>query len=386
MAHSADRKSSVSALLPKNLHAAALVLSGTIVALALLGVTGLVHFVGDPSTALLHLFYIPILYAAARHGFGAATTTALSASALISPWLWEGYGATDALWLSEWLTRSVMFTAVGMTAAWFARQQPRPFDQLLRDTVVGAALARALRNSAITVHFQPVFNMKTNKVTGVEALARWPKASGGYVPPNTFVPVAEREGVNGPLRRAVLSQSVTQALDWASEGQKFVLAVNISAVDLTDKTFMADVSLALSRLEGSGVKLCLELTETALLADPEAARSVLGQVRALGGWIALDDFGTGQSSLAYLTSLPIDVIKIDKTFVQAAVRDDFSRAAVEAVVHLAAVLGARTVAEGIETRAHLDLAKELGCDLAQGFMLGLPVPGSQLEWDAQLHP
>lgn len=384
MAQGIGASAHLHARLPQGLRLAALSLNASIVALALLGVTVLLHLVSDSSSALIHLFYLPILYAAARHGRLAAILTSTAAGCLIAPWLWASPDSPDPQWIVDWMTRCAMFGAVGLTAAWLGRQQPRPFDQLLRDTVVGSALTRALRRSVITTYFQPVFDIATVQPVGVEALVRWPKDTGGFVPPSTFVPIAEREGVMGQLRTAVMTQAVSQAIEWARAGRPHVLSVNVSALDLADPEFLRDVRAALQRIGDLPVTLCVELTETALMTNRETARQALDQVRAMGVRVALDDFGTGQSSLAYLASLPIDIIKIDRSFIKAATTDEFARTAIQTVVQLARVIKAKTVAEGIETQPQLELVRELGCDLAQGFMLALPVPGPAIKWDAQV--
>ena len=241
----------------------------------------------------------------------------------------------------------------------------------------GGALREALETGQLQVHYQPKQDLRTGETTGVEALVRWRHPTQGLVAPDTFIPVAEQTGLIRPLTAHVLATALEQAARWAAAGSALHVAVNVSARSLHDGSLVDEV---LHQLEETGTPpeaLELELTESAVMANPEAAMAVAARLREVGVRVALDDFGTGYSSLAYLRDLPVDVLKIDRSFLQDVTTSRRNASIVRSVVDLGHNLGLRVVAEGVETTEALEFLRGLGCDLGQGFLFGRPVPAEE---------
>ncbi|HZJ40376.1 MAG TPA: EAL domain-containing protein [Demequina sp.] len=349
-----------------------------------LAVTVLVVLTGGAPTTLGHLYYIPILYIAVRHGARAAALAAVVAGLAAGPWMPSSVAGEEYQALGSWLVRLVLLVLVGVVTALLARSDSRPLDVLVRDIYIARGLRNAVRQDQIRVHYQPLIKLADGQVVGVEALCCWNDSKQRPVPPALFIPAAERSGVVVALGRRVLRLAVDQAQEWAADGRDGLLVtVNVSAVQLSDPSFMADLARATRGHATDAFRLCLEITETAIIADPVRALTTLRAARGLGITIALDDFGTGQSSLAYLADFPIDIIKIDQSFVAAIGRDPKGHALVRAMVQMAHSLGALTIAEGIETAEQLKALRELGCTLGQGYYLGRPGEADAVVWQAR---
>ncbi len=224
------------------------------------------------------------------------------------------------------------------------------------------------------VIYQPIFSLTTGETTAREALVRWYMPEQGWMPPSQFVPVAEQSGLIESLGAYVLNTACREAAGWDDD---VPVAVNISAGQLGKGTLVATVREALCKSGLEACRLEIEVTETALLDDSANAIAELDALRALGLRIALDDFGTGYSSLAHLRAFPFDKIKIDGSFVRDAIHRPDCAAVVHAVAELGARLGVTTVAEGVETEAHLDLVRREGCSQVQGFLVGRPMPSEE---------
>ena len=242
-----------------------------------------------------------------------------------------------------------------------------------------ADLARGLQADELFLLYQPLVSGSTGRMSGVEALVRWRHPVHGLVPPDSFIGLAERTGLIVPLGLRVLELACAQLQSWALQAPDLTVAVNVSARQLVEDGLVDDVRRVLwsSRIDPS--KLVLELTESLLVEDSEAAVAVLWRLRALGVRLALDDFGTGYSSLARLGDLPLDEMKIDKSFVDrlgALPRD--SATLVTAAVAMGHGLGLEVVAEGVETAAQAAFLREVGCDLLQGYLLGKPQPAEDV--------
>jgi diguanylate cyclase (GGDEF)-like protein/PAS domain S-box-containing protein len=240
-----------------------------------------------------------------------------------------------------------------------------------------AELREALAHDLLDVHYQPVFDLTSERIVGVEALARWQHPSGSAVSPATFVPLAEAHGFIADLDRWVLDRAcldIAMARDTGDLAEDVRVAVNLSARSLDDSRLVATVADALHRSGLPAQSLVLEVTETAVLQNRDAARASLEGLRALGAGVHLDDFGTGYSSLSFLRELPVTGVKIDRSFVRDAVDRPEDLAITEAIVRLARGLGLETVAEGIETVEQRDLLRRLGCATAQGFWWSGAVP------------
>ncbi|WP_170928646.1 putative bifunctional diguanylate cyclase/phosphodiesterase [Deinococcus hopiensis] len=249
---------------------------------------------------------------------------------------------------------------------------PQWQDQASERFQLERELKNAVEHGEFQVCYQPVQETRSGRFHGFEALLRWNSRRYGPVPPTRFIRMAEELGLIGPLGQWVLREALQQLKRWRAEGATtLTVAVNISAVQFRQKDFVVSVLAALQAEELPGDALILELTESSLLEDVPASRAVLTQLQAHGIAIALDDFGTGYSSLAYLRDLPVNILKIDRSFIWAL--DEIGAAIVHSIVSLAHELGLRVVAEGIETPQQLEQVRTLGCHDAQGFLLSRPL-------------
>ena len=237
-------------------------------------------------------------------------------------------------------------------------------------------LRRAIENEALTLAYQPLVALATGRLAGFEALARWDHEEQGVISPTEFIPVAEESGLIIPLGRWALGEATRTLAAWDRQVGRplpISLAVNMSAIQVARDDVATAVATALATSGLAGDRLTLELTESAIIQDPVRATAVLTQLKALGTRLAMDDFGTGYTSLAYLQRLPIDILKIDRSFVSAMLGDKDATAIVRAVLSLAAALGMETTAEGVETAALAEELKSLGCSYGQGFHFAEPL-------------
>jgi diguanylate cyclase (GGDEF)-like protein len=248
----------------------------------------------------------------------------------------------------------------------------------LRRLALAHDLRQAIDQGAITVAYQPKARLSDGVVVGVEALARWTHPDHGFVPPDEFIPLAERTGLIEDLTFAVLLQALEQQRLWRELGYDLGMAVNVSARVLLDAEFPVKVQRALTLTGGSAARLTLELTESSVMDEPARVISLLAELSALGITISIDDFGTGYSSLAYLQQLPARELKIDKSFVFPITANEGAASIVRSVVDLARNLGLQVVAEGIEDQGAWDILRDMGCDIAQGYFLSKPVAGELL--------
>jgi len=254
--------------------------------------------------------------------------------------------------------------------------QPGEASAARRRFSLETALRRAIENDALSMAYQPLINLQTGKVAGFEALARWEHPEHGFISPAEFIPVAEESGLIVQLGRWALRKATSTLAEWDSLNGKPLpayVAVNASAIQLARDDVADAVRDALERSGLSGDRLTLELTESAIIADPERATRTLQGLKDLDTRIAMDDFGTGYSSLAYLQRLPIDILKIDRSFVTGMLGDRDSVAIVRAVLSLADALGMDTTAEGIETVELAQTLAALGCACGQGYYFARPL-------------
>jgi diguanylate cyclase (GGDEF)-like protein len=240
-------------------------------------------------------------------------------------------------------------------------------------------LRRVIDTRSLTVHYQPKVDSQTLLVTGVEALVRWQHSTRGLLAPDQFLPLVEDAGLMRDLTTAVLEQSLDQVVRWQDAGRSLSVAVNLSASSLVDVDLPARVELLLAERGLSPRVLELEITEDFLMADRERAREILCELRAHGIRVVVDDFGTGYSSLAYLRELPIDELKLDKSFITSMAEDPRAAAIVRSTILLAHSLGLRLVAEGVENQATATELARSGCDVAQGFFYTKALPAAALE-------
>jgi diguanylate cyclase (GGDEF)-like protein/PAS domain S-box-containing protein len=242
-------------------------------------------------------------------------------------------------------------------------------------------LRRALADGDLRLHYQPVVDLSSGTVVGVEALLRWQHRTRGLVLPGEVIPIAEESGLIVPIGEWALEQACRQLVAWHAQVPRDVpltMAVNLSGVQMARPDFVQRVAEVLERTGVDRSALSLEITETVLMRDAEQALGVLRALKDLGVSISVDDFGTGYSSLSYLKRFPVDVLKIDRSFVDGLGSDPDDLAIVQAIVALAGSLGMATLAEGIETPAHLEVLRQLGCGLGQGYLLGRPCAEDQL--------
>lgn len=242
-----------------------------------------------------------------------------------------------------------------------------------------SALRDALAEAQLGLHFQPKFDARLGHVCGFEALVRWDRAGHGFVPPDLFIPVAEESGLIDELGRTVIDQACAQLAAWHQAGYGWQkVAVNVSARQLIRQDLPRQLRNSMTRHGIPAGSLEIEVTESVVMTQPETTIPLLADLRRMGIRIAIDDFGTGHSSLAYLRKLPIDVMKIDRSFVQEAEHNPTSQAIIRTIVSLSQALRLSVVAEGVESAAQAAMLREAGCDQLQGFHLARPVPAAEI--------
>jgi diguanylate cyclase (GGDEF)-like protein len=241
-----------------------------------------------------------------------------------------------------------------------------------------ADLRDAVATNAFTVAYQPKVQLDRGRVQGVEALVRWKHPRHGPIGPDEFIPLAEHSGLITPLTMLVLRSALQQCEAWREAGHELDVAVNISPRSLLDAAFVDEVARALAAVAVPARALTLEVTETSLMVEPDRAIDALHQLRRLGVRLSVDDLGTGYSSLAYLQRLPVDEVKIDRSFLQD-MPGESAEAIVGAIIDLGQRLDRKVVAEGVETEAAYDRLRDLGCDTAQGYWISRPLPADAVE-------
>ncbi|AFV00920.1 sensor domain-containing protein [Simiduia agarivorans] len=253
-------------------------------------------------------------------------------------------------------------------------------NQGLRFSLI-SELRRAIREQELLLNFQPKIELQSRRVHGFEALVRWQHPTQGFIPPAEFIPMAEATDVIHPLTEWVLEQSIRQCKQWHAQNFFVTVAVNLSARNLLDEKLPHKVTQLLEKYQLPAVALELEITESAIVLDPDRALMILNQLSEQGVRISIDDFGTGYSSLAYLKKLPVNALKIDRSFVMDMLTDRQDEVIVKSTVNLAHNLGLHVVAEGVENERTLQALAALGCNQAQGYHLGRPMPeGQVLDW------
>jgi len=260
------------------------------------------------------------------------------------------------------------------TAAYDVEQDTNDAARL----ALAGELRRAIENDELVVHFQPKAELASGRIVGAEALVRWQHPNRGLIPPGTFVPVAERTGLIKPLTGYVLESALKQCSAWNTAGFDLHIAVNLTIPDLLDLELPDRIALLLVETGVRPEQLELEITETTILADPFRVRQVLARLNEMGLGLAIDDFGTGYSSLAYLKRLPVQTIKIDRSFVAGMCSDPSDATIVRSTIDLGRNLGLAVVAEGVESQEVWDALRSLGCSLAQGYLIGRPMPAQDL--------
>jgi len=239
--------------------------------------------------------------------------------------------------------------------------------ELLRD------LRMAIQQQEIGIAFQPKLDLNSGVITGVEVLARWSHPERGIIPPYDFIPVLEQTGLIKPFTLQIIEKSVRYCKVYQDHGYKLGVAVNLSVHNLRDENLPRQIAEILDRFHLGEQCLTLEITESAIMCDPECSLDILTKLDKMGVGLSVDDFGTGYSSLSYLKRLPVQQLKIDRSFVSDMIDDKDDAMIVRSTIDLAHNLGLNTVAEGVETQATLKTLKTMGCDLGQGYLISRPL-------------
>ncbi len=243
-----------------------------------------------------------------------------------------------------------------------------------------SSLRRAIQERQLEVYYQPLYDLLERKIVGAEALVRWNHPERGMLPPEKFIGLAEDSGLILPLGRQVLEDACRQARHWYERyGLRMVVSVNLSARQFQQAALVDEVEEVLRTTGVDATQLSLEVTESLAMDDAARTRQILLALKALGVGVAIDDFGTGHSALGYLTQFPVDVVKIDRSFVEGVEVDPVKSAIVAAVINLSRAIGSTAVVEGVETREQLDHLETLGCSEGQGFYLAGPMPARALD-------
>jgi EAL domain-containing protein (putative c-di-GMP-specific phosphodiesterase class I) len=248
--------------------------------------------------------------------------------------------------------------------------KPAARDQL---SLLGE-LRHAVEHDELRLYFQPKIELRTGRVSGAEVLLRWQHPTRGLLMPIDFIPFAEQTGFIRWLTRWILDHAMAQAAEWHRADMALNLAVNISSEDISDPRFDSRVASLLSRHQLPPPLLTLELTETGFIEDPRRAVLMLDALAALGVCLSIDDFGTGYSSLSHLARMPVDEMKIDRSFVQSLESDSEFATVVRSAIDMGHGLGLKVVAEGIETSSAANRLRDFGCDIAQGYFYAKPMP------------
>ncbi|MHB8243159.1 MAG: putative bifunctional diguanylate cyclase/phosphodiesterase [Solirubrobacteraceae bacterium] len=292
---------------------------------------------------------------------GVATGRPVSAEALLAD-------ADLALYKAKALGKNgfVKFESAMQTAAQDRRQ-------------LETDLTAALEAEQFFLVYQPMLDLDSERVVGVEALIRWRHSGGDVIPPDLFIPLAEDTGLIVPIGRWVLEQACAQAAEWQARGHDLNISVNVSARQLERSEFVEEVRAALRHSALDPETLTLEITETVLMRNPDATAELLTELKTLGVRIAVDDFGTGYSSLAYLRQFPVDSLKIDRTFITGLALSSEAHALTHTLIQLGKALGLQTLAEGVEDHTQVRELQREGCDLAQGFLFARPLAADVVE-------
>jgi diguanylate cyclase (GGDEF)-like protein/PAS domain S-box-containing protein len=296
----------------------------------------------------------------------------VEASAGIASYPADGHTEDDLLRAADTAMYAAKEARLGY-AVYSSASRPEPGRLAL-----AGELGQAIDRDELFLAYQPKVSLRSDRIVGVEALARWRHPHRGLVMPDEFIAVAQQTSLIRPLTLHVLRHALTQLAVWRRAGHDLSVAVNLSTRNLLDVELCRDVARLLAETGVPARHLVLEITESALIADPLNVRGVLDELAAMGVELSIDDFGTGYSSLSYLKRLPIHEIKIDRSFVLNLPSSEEDAIIVRSTIDLANNLGLRVVAEGVETAEVLGYLRATGCDVAQGYHLGRPVPAEEL--------
>ena len=240
-------------------------------------------------------------------------------------------------------------------------------------------LKEAISMNRFVLYYQPQYDSKSGDLRGVEALIRWKDENGKMISPGCFIPLAEKSGLIIPIGSWVLEEGIKKYAEWRKKYDcNMVLSLNISALQYKRPDFVNNLFDLLEKFQVNPKDIELEITESVLIDDFDQVVEKLHVIKDYGIKISLDDFGTGFSSLSYLKGLPIDTLKIDKSFIDTVIDDESTQVITESIVYMVKKLGYETVAEGVETKEQFEYLKKIECDNIQGFLLGKPMPEDEL--------
>lgn len=349
-----------------------MVIAVALIAIQLVAAFMLTYAVGGTQHIPPHAFYLPILFAGLRFGVVGAVPTAVIATVLAGPLTPSEVATGTPQTVTDWVIRGVFFLGVGATLPVMMRRGTTTIQQDRHRLRTEMEVRRGLERDEFVVFYQPVVELDTGRIVGAEALLRWDHPQRGFLTPDAFIHDVERIG---SLATWVLAVATATAARWRTTFalDDFSISVNVSAQNLAQPDFVAQVRTALKAAQLDPKHLCIELTESMVIDDLDSAAARLQVLRSLGARTAVDDFGTGHSTLAHLHQLPIDVIKIDRSFVSELGHHQRSDSIVGSLSQLAHELGATCVAEGVETEAQRAILMGHGCNLAQGYLFAHPI-------------
>ena len=253
-------------------------------------------------------------------------------------------------------------------------------NEFLQNVTIENKLKEAVFNQNFTLNFQPQYYVGNGKLRGVEALIRWKDTDGRMISPAVFIPIAEKNGAIVPIGTWVIEESIKTFAEWKKKfAFNIILSLNISAIQYRRPEFVENILNIIKKYDVNPEEIELEITESVLIDGFKEVVEKLYVLRDYGIRISLDDFGTGYSSLSYLKGLPIDTLKIDKSFIDTIVTDENTRVITESIVFMVKKLGFETVAEGVESREQFEYLKDIGCNCIQGYLLGKPMPAEEIE-------
>jgi EAL domain-containing protein (putative c-di-GMP-specific phosphodiesterase class I) len=356
-------------------------LAFVLVAAMLLSAWSLTFVAGGSKTVLPHLFYVPVILASSRFRVRGAVAAALAAGLLAGPAMPQDVATGHAQDAANWLGRTAAFVVVALLVAWLTKESQGTILRRVSQARTAAEIRHGLANGQFHMVYQPIVDLSGRRLVGFEALLRWEHPQRGAVSPADFIPAAEETTAIVPLGRFVMQEALHQLAAWQATHPSLAMAVNVSPAQLGHPTLIDDVQSALRVAGVAPESLHIEITETAIISDASTAASQIAALRRLGIRIAIDDFGVGQSSLSMLHHFPVDIVKIDRSFVSRITADPKSAGMVDAIVRMAYAIGADTVGEGIESAEDLQALHTLGCNLGQGYYLGRPTAAGELqEW------
>jgi diguanylate cyclase len=349
----------------------------------LAGCWGVSYALGGATVVSPGWFYFVIVLTGIRFGWRGALVTGLVSGLLAGPLLPAAVSTGAAQPASVWLTRAVFFVGVGQAVALLVSLSRESFAGEIAQLRADRDLLRGLHRGEFRVLYQPIVALDSERVVGVEALVRWDHPARGALDPDAFIVPAEDSGAIVELGSFVLEATCRQIAVWKRSVlggvAQFQVAVNVSTRQLQDPAFRTYVAAVIEKTGLDPSWLHLEVTETAVIADLDAACVHLEAIKTLGVRIAIDDFGTGYSSLAYLHKLPVDVVKIDRSFVASLGDPGHAGAIANLVAEVAHRLDITSLAEGVEIRDQVSRLRALGCELAQGFYFARPLDADAMQ-------